>query len=213
MTSRADAAGVEDVEPRRGDERECTVRFGQRGSDVAIVGRYGAGGIALAAGGADGFLRGANLGFVTLIIGALFERCAQGLLLGDGGQRRKRHGFGDVEILAGRQSDDAAQRELVLCELVFLRNQALLLLLQLHLRSQNVDSGRRSGPPLIGGAIVERLRGLHLGADGVGSRGVGDDLQIRSGHCLHYQVARILRRKTRGAFVFVEQTDSSFCAE
>ena len=114
-------------------------------------------------------LRRANLGLVALIIGALIQRGAQRLLLGDGSQRRKRYGFGDVEVLARRQSNHAAQRELVFGELIFLGEQALLLLFQLHLRSQNVDSWRRSRAMLIGGAIVERLRRLDLGADGVWS--------------------------------------------
>ncbi len=65
----------------------------------------------------------------------------------------------------GGKPDHAAQREFVLGELIFLGQQALLLLFQLHLRPQNVDAGRCSGALLIGGAIVERLRRLHLRAD------------------------------------------------
>ena len=50
------------------------------------------------------------------------------------------------------EADDSAQREFVLGELILLREQALLLLLQLHLRPQNVNSGGRARLSLIRGA-------------------------------------------------------------
>ncbi len=55
------------------------------------------------------------------------------------------------------------------------------------------------GSLLIRGAVVERLRGLHLRANRFHARSVGDDLQIGAGRGLHHQVARVHHRELSGA--------------
>lgn len=61
-----------------------------------------------------------------------------------------------------RQADHSSQRQFVFGDLIFLRDQLLLFLLQLHLSARYVNRCSRPSPFLVGSAVVDGLVRFHL---------------------------------------------------
>ena len=67
-----------------------------------------------------------------------------------------------VNCWPGRQADHSSQSQLVFGDLIFLRDQLLLFLLQLDVSAKYINRRRRPGAFLVGGAVVDGLVGFHL---------------------------------------------------
>ena len=147
--------------------------------------------------------RGPHLRLCALIIGAGGVRALQRFGWREAVERLVRSLVGDFESLAGGQSDDAGERQLVLGDLVLQREKLLLLRFQFDLGTKLVDGGRSSGAMLVAGAFIKGLRSIHLSAGSIDAGSGRDDLQIGRSDGLHDQIARILSRKFRGAQTFV----------
>ena len=113
---------------------------------------------------------------------------------GHRGQRRVGLCVGDHKLLARRQANHSSQSQLVFANLILLRDQLLLFLLQLHASAKHIDRRGRAGAFLISGTAVDRLVGFHLRPQGLNPGRTGNYQQIGVGHGLHHQIASILER-------------------
>ena len=101
-------------------------------------------------------------------------------------------GVGEPVGLIQRQTDGARQRKLVLGQLVGGGDQALLLVLVIHLRAQHIQPRADAGVVRGRGLVQRDLAGGKLGVDRGDARRVGNAQQIRVAHSQHHQVARVL---------------------
>ena len=99
--------------------------------------------------------------------------------------------IGQPEVLIERKADGAGQGELVLREVVLRGDQALLLVLVVHLGAEHVEAGAGAG--VVGGyCLIERdLRGCEFGIDGFDAGCVCDAEQIGIADGEDDEVARI----------------------
>ena len=78
-----------------------------------------------------------------------------------------------------READCAGKSQLLFCELIFNRNQTLLLSLQLYLRPQNINTGNQTAVLQISGTVVNCLSCPQLGACRVYAAGFSDSIQVK----------------------------------
>src|SRR5439155_98617 len=77
------------------------------------------------------------------------------------------------------EADCAGKSQLLFCELIFNRNQTLLLSLQLYLRPQNINTGNQTAVLQISGTVVNCLSCPQLGACSVYAAGFSDGIQVK----------------------------------
>jgi hypothetical protein len=114
-------------------------------------------------------------------------------------ERLEGGGVGEVKLLVERQADDASEGEFVLCQLVGCRDEALLLVLVIDLRAEDVEPG--IGPGVMAGdGLVERDFGsCEFGVDGVDAGLIRDAEKIRVADGEDDKVAGVFRRELSGA--------------
>ena len=182
---------------------ESPVRVRGGRADHAVIAGDLHGRIALRGGGAARQFGGVHLRFGGLQIRAIGIRADQRLVERDAGERRIWQHVAQRELLSGRQSDQAAQRDLQLREIVRDGIQPLLLDLHFDLRAGHVDARRDAGAEPVHRLLMRGLRRGHLRPGGLDAGRGGSDLQVAAGDREHDEVARVLRRQLRRADVFL----------
>ena len=100
------------------------------------------------------------------------------------------------------QADGAGQIELLLSQLIFRRNDALLLRLQLDLRAKNVDAWHNAALFQTHGPVINRLRRFQLRPRGIHAAGSRDSFKIKVGCNQGHELPDILLRIIAGLHPF-----------
>jgi hypothetical protein len=142
---------------------------------------------------------GANLRLGGLDVRAAGEGLLERIVERESGRRGERDIIGQLIVLVWRKAGHARQGNLLLGQLRFQRDDALLLGELFDFAAVDVNLGREAGGPLLERLLVERGCGVQLGVRGLDALAGGDDLEVCSGDREDDRVAGVAGRKLSGA--------------